>query len=175
MCTAMVDAIIVPEMGEWGDEHRDISSRERVAECHPDKSPITVAVFADPIVGKALASLLAPCRYDARLVPAVFSSSGPGSLEGVRVVLLDSTSGLSPSRRDALLDPLREEAMNAGIPILELGSASQEQTVPGCSTVPWPWCAEEWEWRIEAALCTDCRAHSGTPSHPPIQNGKSHP
>jgi len=167
MRIAVVDAIIAPEMSECIDEHRDKSSdHDRDEDLLGGRSPISLAVFADPIVGKALVSLLGPCRYDARLVPAVFSPSGHGSLDGVRLVLLGPTPGLSSSRRDALLAPLKEEALNAGIPILELGSAAHEQTMPGPSTIPWPWCAEELEWRIEAALCTDRRAHSSTPPHP---------
>jgi hypothetical protein len=107
MCTAMVDAIIVPEMGEWGDKHRDVSSREssrmssgqepdyRSRLCRPDRrqSPGVVA-GALPLRCEARASRLlverpglaggrsgGATRLDVGVEPQSPRRS-PGSIEG---------------------------------------------------------------------------------------------
>ncbi len=118
-----------------------------------------VAVCGDPVVGRALVLLLQGPRYDARFVPTS-ALSEPGSLEGVRLVLLTPTWELNGEGRNALLASIRGASGAAEAPILELTSASTgarngEARVGQEHTVPWPCSTEELQRRIQAALLAD--------------------
>ena len=82
-------------------------------------APVTLGIFGDPVVGRALVLLLRGPRYEARFLPA--SSSGvPEALDDMQLVLLGPTPGLSAGRRETLVASLVDTAVVAGIPILEL-------------------------------------------------------
>jgi len=123
--------------------------------------PVTLAVWGDPVVGRALALLLRSSCYDARFLP-MSSPNEPRLLEGVELLLLTLTPGLSVSRREALLKPLQARAMASGIPVLELVVSTFKERVgeekrgaagdgPG-RVVSWPCSTEELKRRIDAAL-----------------------
>src|SRR3712207_479598 len=78
---------------------------------------VAVAVCGDPIVGRALALLLQPARYEARFVP-VIGSGEPGPLGDAQVVVLAPTPGLNVRQREVLVGAVREKV--ASIPVLEL-------------------------------------------------------
>lgn len=123
--------------------------------CGRTSVEVPVAVFGDPVVGRALALLLRGPRYDTRFLSA-FSPGELGSLKGIRLVLLTPTPGWSATRRECLV----VAAMDGGIPILELVTSfvryahGEGGVEAGCGTIPWPCSTEELERRIEDALCS---------------------
>jgi hypothetical protein len=130
----------------------------------PGSSRATLAVFGDPIVGRALVLLLRGFRYEVRFLPASssFSSIEMGSLEDISLVLVAPTPCLSAGRREDLLASLEKEAEAARVPILELVGPSslgrmRDEEDGGTGrrlkrAVPWPCGIEELVRRIEAAL-----------------------
>ena len=127
----------------------------------------TLAVFGDPIVGRALVLLLRGYRYEARFLPASSSSSSiemSGLLEDILLVLVTPTRSLSAGQRENLLASLKKKAGTMHIPILELvepsssgGTRDGEEGWAGGElkrAVPWPCGTEELVRRIEAALST---------------------
>jgi hypothetical protein len=87
-----------------------------------DEDPTTVVSVAncgDPVVGRALALLLVPSRYEARLA-SLETSVKPERIEDTGVVLLAPTPGLSSARRESLTVILGKRAAAVGIPVLEL-------------------------------------------------------
>jgi hypothetical protein len=116
---------------------------------HLPSATVTVAVCGDPVVGRALALLLQPDRYEARFVP-VIASGEPGPLGDAQVVVLVPTPGLNIRQREVLVGAVREKV--ASIPVLELvGRWTQAES--GHGAVPWPCSTEELEQRIDDALC----------------------
>ena len=114
-------------------------------------SPDTLAVCGDPVVGGALVVLLRGSGYPARFLP-VSSLSEPGSLEGVRLLLLAPTPELSVEHREDLLAALKETLK---IPILVLTTPSEEARVRKCRgvlMVPWPCRRVDLERWIEDAM-----------------------
>jgi hypothetical protein len=130
----------------------------RMIEVSPrvDRTPVTLAVRGDPVVGRALALLLSPCCGVRCL--AVSSLSEPESLRDVRLLLLAPTPDLSAKRREAHLGSLPAGALS-GVPVLELVvSSGGTLVVSRVSEVPWPCSTEKLKRHIEAALLTDPRA-----------------
>jgi hypothetical protein len=131
-------------------EHVDGTLREGVAEMHHRRASVALAICGEPVVGRALARLLRGPRYDTRFVSA--SSLGEAaSLEGVRLLLLAPTPGLSAVRRGALIAALAEVTAVADIPMLEV-VASPERVESRHAQMPWPCSAEQLERCIETAL-----------------------
>ena len=124
----------------------------------PSDRPVsaTVAICGDPVVGRALALVLQPARYEARFVP-VLATGEPGSLGDAQVVVLAPTPGLTAGQREVLVGTIRERL--AGVPVLELVACWTEQG-HDAGAVPWPCRTEELEQRIEDAL----RAAAATPT-----------
>jgi hypothetical protein len=130
--------------------HGGGTPRDGVAESSCRQAPVDVAIFGEPIVGRALALLLRGARYDTRFV----SASSPGEatlLEGVHLLLLVPTPNLSAEHREALLAGLGEATAVADIPMLEL-VAFPERTGQRHAQVRWPCSAEQLERCIETAL-----------------------
>jgi hypothetical protein len=126
-----------------------VSLREVGTQASDRSAAVTVAVCGDPVVGRALALVLQPARYEARFVP-VIASGEPEPLGDAQVVVLVPTPGLNVRQRAALVGAVRER--EPSIPVLEL-VACWRRTEPGCRTVPWPCSTEELQQRIEDALC----------------------
>lgn len=126
----------------------------------------SVAIWGDPVVGRALVLLLRGSGYDARFLP-VSSLRELGTLEGVGLLLLAPATELSSEQREALLSSLRDMEEAAKIPVLELDRSSQEAPEGRARegplhTVPWPCRIEELEQRIDAALSTKPAAGPAT-------------
>ena len=120
---------------------------------------MVVAICGDPVVGRTLALLLRGPHYDARFL-TTSSLSEPGSLEGVRLLLLTPTWELDADRRDALVTSLRDASDAARAPILELtssfgGARNGHARFRPDHIVSWPCSTEELERRIQAVLLTD--------------------
>jgi hypothetical protein len=115
----------------------------------------TLAVWGNPIVGRALVLLLRGYGYDARFLPI---SSLPESLGGVELLVIAPTRELSTERREAHLALLRGAPGGAKeVPILELVTLSEEPLKGGAQdktwhTIPWPCKIEKLERRISALL-----------------------
>jgi hypothetical protein len=118
-------------------------------------TPVSLAVYGDPIVCRALSLLLEGPDYDVRLLPAA-AFSRPGSLEGIQVLLV--ALGRDTERRELLLASLEDEKGNAKLLILELLAASEERSdllgepVRLGISVPWPCSTDVLKRYIEAAL-----------------------
>lgn len=115
-----------------------------------------MAVCGESAVSEALVLLLQGSGYDTKFMPA--SSIGqPGSMEGIRLLLLTPTPGLNTERRDALQRSLRHKVREVGATMLELVTSSRpsggEVWPEHERAVPWPCGTEELKRRIEAALC----------------------
>jgi hypothetical protein len=125
----------------------------------PVSTPTVVAIFGDPVVGRALALLLQGSHYGARFLPTS-SLSEPGSLEGISLLLLTPTWELDADRREALMASLRDASDAAKAPILELtssfeGPRSGHARLKPDDIVSWPCSTEELVRRIQAALIID--------------------
>jgi hypothetical protein len=116
-----------------------------------------LAVWGNPIVGRALVLLLRGYGYDARFLPI---SSLPESLGGVELLVIAPTRELSTERREARLALLRGARGAAKeAPILELVTLSEEPLKGGAQdkswhTMPWPCKVEKLRRRISALLST---------------------
>lgn len=125
--------------------------------------PIVLAVLGNPVVGRALALLLRGPGYDARFLPAL-SSSVPGSLESVRLLLLTPTPELSTERRKAFLASIRDvPGLLEMPPVLELVGPSEQVWEGGARdgswyATSWPCSIEELKRSIETALLANPRA-----------------
>jgi len=132
-----------------------------------------LAVCGDPVVSRALVLLLRGLRYDVRFLP-VSSLSDPGSLEGVRLLLLAPTPELSIEHRKALSTSLADIGDVVGVPTLELVAASAETQEGGAVegsgyVVSWPCRTEELEQRIKSVLLSHPREDQATCRDPQIQ------
>ena len=116
-----------------------------------ERAPTRVIVVGgDPVVGRALELLLRSVGYGARFATAD-SLDEPKLLDGVRLLLF-STVGLSPERREAAMSSLKSTPGMAGIPILKLVSSLDGAQAGEKDLIPWPCLVEELRRRIEAAL-----------------------
>lgn len=116
-----------------------------------------LAIWGDPIVGKALVLLLRPSGYDARFLP-ISSLSKPESWGSVQLLLLAPTPEMSTEQREAHLASLKDATGDAKkVPVLELVTLSEEPPEGGARdgswhAAPWPCKIEELERRICALL-----------------------
>jgi hypothetical protein len=130
--------------------HEGGTLREGLTDMPRRRASVALAICGEPVVGRALARLLRGPRYDTRFVSAS-SLDEVASLEGVRLLLLAPTPGLSAVRRGALIAALAEVTAVADIPMLEL-VASPERVESRHAQMPWPCSAEQLERCIETAL-----------------------
>ncbi len=122
----------------------------------PDSTPTVLAIFGDPIVGRALARLLRGLRYDAMFLPAS-SSSDLRLPEYAQLLLITPTPQLGSEQREAFLSWLEDNANAARIPLLKLADSSEEPEDEEARTrskhiVSWPCTVEALKRQIEGAL-----------------------
>lgn len=120
---------------------------------------MVVAICGDPVVGRTLALLLRGSLCDARFL-TTSSLTDPGSLEGIRLLLLTPTWELDADHREDLLASLRDASDAAKAPILELSSSfgrarNGHARFRPDHIVSWPCSTEELERRIQAVLLAD--------------------
>ena len=123
--------------------------------------PTTVAILgSNPVVGKALESLLRAIDYAAQYFSEPLTESDE-PLGGARVALI--LPALSARHREALITHLTSTPATASLPILELmASPNEEQNGRGIP-VPWPCSIEELERSIEAVLPNGSRTEEREP------------
>jgi hypothetical protein len=121
--------------------------------CQKAPTPITIAIVGkDPIVGRAIGSLLRTAGYDTRFVADPVTDGSSSALLEAHVVLLAAPS-LSAETREKLLGSGTSNPVAAGTPTLELVSEADEgQPRPGHHRVRWPCSLEQLRCEIEAVL-----------------------
>jgi hypothetical protein len=112
--------------------------------------PTTVAILGgNPVVGKAVESLLRASDYAARFFSKLLIESDE-PLGGARVALI--LPAPSYRHRESLITLIKSTPATASLPILELvASPNEEQNGRGIP-VPWPRSIEDLERSIEAVL-----------------------
>lgn len=135
----------------------------------PDSVPINLAIYGDPIVGRALALILSGCGYDAMFL-STSSLEELKAFGGVRLLILTPKEQLSVRKLNVLLSALEDEKAAVKTPILELVVPSEEDYLfPGYEArfvleAPWPCRIEELKRLIEAALLATSNADHEVPS-----------
>lgn len=118
--------------------------------------PATVLICnGDPIVGRALELLLRIADYAVKYVADDYLER-PGSLEGVRVLLLGA--GWDAGIRAAAVRAAGNAPGQASISILELGDSSDGSKSEPESHVPWPCRTEDLTRLIDAIVLAEPRA-----------------
>jgi hypothetical protein len=119
-----------------------------------DSGPAKIAILGgDLLVGRALEVILRGVGYDARYLNGSFTGEPAELPDGVELVIL--APRISAERRKAFLDRARGTPATAGVPVLELFTASAaprngwEERV---NHVAWPCPRGELEREIEAVL-----------------------
>ena len=97
-----------------------------------------------------------PATTDVKFFPAA-SLREPGSLEGIRLLLLTPTQGWSTDYRESLLEALEDDAVAADLPILELVTSPGRtkdagDRVESRQRVLWPCSTEGLKQRIATTL-----------------------
>ena len=115
-------------------------------------TPITIVIVGkDPIVGRAIGSLLRTAGYETRFVADPVTNDYRSALVEAHVVLL--APGLSAESREKLLGSGTSNPVAAETPTLELVSETDEgQPRRGHHRVRWPCSLEQLRWEIEAVL-----------------------
>lgn len=118
----------------------------------PDRA-VTILVYGDVVVGKALELLLPADLYRVRFAAPHslgFPEERARLLAGVRLLLL--TPGMGATHRDKILAILGGGAASANIPVLELGAPPAGARIEADYSVPWPCRIEDLSKQIDAAL-----------------------
>lgn len=116
----------------------------------PADGQTTVAILGgNPVVGKALESLLRSADYGVRFFSEHLAESAelPGD---VRVALV--MPALNTERSEVLITRVRSTSATADLPIIELITSPNGQTNGQRIHVLWPCSVEELKQSIEAAL-----------------------
>jgi hypothetical protein len=115
-------------------------------------TPITIVIVGkDPVVGRAIGSLLRTAGYDARFVADPVRDGSRSELVDAHVVLL--APNLSAEAREKVLGSDTTKPVAAGIPTMELVSEVDEgQPRQGHHRVRWPCSLEQLRREIEAVL-----------------------
>ena len=118
-------------------------------------SPVKIAILGgDLLVGRSLAVALQGVGYDACFLHSSFNGGPADLLEEVRLVIF--APRMSTGRRKIFLSRVRNTPATAGVPVLELVTASDAsrngQKEERVGVVLWPCTTEELTRRIETAL-----------------------
>jgi len=120
-----------------------------------EPGPIKIAILGgDLLVGRSLEVALQGIGYDARFLNGSFSGEPADLPKEVRLVIF--TPRMSTGRRKIYISRLRDTPVTAGVPVLELVTASDVspngRKEEGVGVVLWPCPTEDLTRRIEAAL-----------------------
>ena len=116
-------------------------------------TPITIVIVVgkDPIVGRAIESLLRSAGYDTRFVADHITNGYLSALVDAHVVLL--APGVSAEACEKVLESGASNPLAARTPTLELVSEADEgQLRQGHHRVRWPCSLEQLRWEIESVL-----------------------
>ena len=112
------------------------------------EGPATIAILGgNPVIGKALESLLASTEYVARLY-SEYPEADAEPLGGARIAIVLPAS--SSKRRDALMHLIKTTKSTKNLPVVELTNTPIDD---GQSIlVPWPCSIEDLRCAIDEAL-----------------------
>ena len=115
-------------------------------------TPITIVIVGkDPVVGRAIESLLRTANYDSRFVADPVKDGSRSALVEANVVIL--APGLCVESREKVLGSGTSEPVAAGTPTLELvAEGDGGQPLQGQHRVRWPCSLEQLRREIEAVL-----------------------
>ena len=115
-------------------------------------TPITIVIVGkDPVVGRAIGSLLRTAGYDARFVADPVTDGSRSALVEAHVVVL--APSLSVEAREKVLGSGTSNPLAADTPTLELVSEADDgPPQQGPHRVLWPCSLEQLRWEIEAVL-----------------------
>ncbi len=132
--------------------------------------PVPVAmVYGDPVVGRALATLIQGLGYDVRPIGQSYLDDPEEArmlLEGVRALVL--APGVGPYLRTDFSELLQRNPSTANIQVVDLNLSSQGGTARADHRLPWPVRTEDLRRHIEDALA-DGYADSYKPLRQPPQ------
>ncbi len=130
---------------------------------HHHRPPTTIAILgADTVVENALALLLGGTGYSTEVLerPSASAANAEEQLVGVDLLLL-LTPSLREETQEAFLRATEAApAAAAGVPVLTLSTAPQDELNDRAGVVPWPTPLEDLGRAIEAALVS---ARGGEP------------
>ncbi len=130
--------------------------------------PTTIAILgADTVVENALALLLAGAGYDTKVLedPSASAANAEEQLVGVDLLLL--TPSLREETQEAFLKAIEAAPAAAGVPVLTLSTAPQDELNDRTGMVPWPTPLEHLGRTIEAALVSVPSGEPGGAERPP--------
>ncbi len=131
--------------------------------------PTTIAILgADTVVENALALLLGGAGYDTKVLedPSASAANAEEQLAGVDLLLL--TPSLREETQEAFLKAIEAApAAAAGVPVLTLSTAPQDELNDRTGMVPWPTPLEDLTRAIEAALVSVPSGEPGGAERPP--------
>ena len=115
-------------------------------------TPITIVIVGkDPVVGRAIGSLLRTAGYDTRFVADPVRDGSTSELVDAHVVIL--APSLSAESREKVLGSGTSKPLAAETPTVELVSEADEgPPQQGPHRVRWPCSLEQLQWEIEAVL-----------------------
>jgi hypothetical protein len=137
----------------------------------PTEGPATVAILGgNPVIGKALESLLRSADYVARF----FSEYPEGDAEplgGARVALI--LPAVSSRHQEDLINLIRTTPSTTDLPVIELITTPTENGNGHVTRVPWPCSIEDLRRSIDEKLLGDVfdTRQRREPGHPQSHDG----
>ena len=114
----------------------------------PAEGPATIAILGgDPVIGRALESLLASADYVSRFF-SEFPEGAAEPLGGARIAIVLPAS--SRKRRDALMHLIKTTISTKNLPVIELTTTPNESGHD--NRLPWPCSIEVLRRSIDEAL-----------------------
>ncbi len=124
--------------------------------------PTTIAILgADTVVENALSLLLGGAGYSPKILEDPSAANAEEQLVGVDLLLL--TPSLSEETQEGFLRAIEA----AGVPVLTLSTAPQDELNGRAGMVPWPTPLENLRLAIEAALVSVPSGEPGGAERPP--------
>ena len=120
---------------------------------NPTEGPATVAILGgNPVIGKALESLLRSADYVARFF-SEYPEEDAKPLGEARVALI--LPALSSTHQDALITLIRNTPSTTNLPVIELITTPSENGNGQVTRVPWPCGIEDLRRFIDEKLLGD--------------------
>jgi hypothetical protein len=123
---------------------------------NPTEGPATVAILGgNPVIGKALESLLRSADYVARFF-SEYPEEDAELLGGAKVALI--LPALSSRHQESLITLIRNTPSTTNLPVIELITTPNENGNGQGTRVPWPCSIEDLRRSIDEKLLGDPQA-----------------
>lgn len=127
----------------------------------PGEGPATVAILGgNPVIGKALESLLRSADYVARFF-SEYPEDDAEPLADASVALV--LPAVSSTHQESLLSLIRNTPSTANLPVIELVTTPNEHGNSQVTSVPWPCGIEDLRRSIDEKLSEDPLDSPGAP------------